>query len=163
VRSTVLSEAPSRSLRERALALHASSLVVDLHADTFISVRYARRDIAKRHATPVGWAPFMLHCDLPRWKEGGIKAQGLGVVATKLMTRKPRAHALETIRIMHATADANADKMAIVRSPDELESLRHVPLRPWAPGVRDHYVRIRPELLTGRRLRFGGAGVEPAP
>jgi membrane dipeptidase len=112
----------SPSLREQALALHASSLVIDLHADTFIAVRYAKRDISRRHAAPVGWAPFMLHCDLPRWKEGGIKAQGLGVVATKLMTRQPRAHARETIRIMHETAAANASQMAIVRSPDELEA-----------------------------------------
>ncbi len=116
------SGAREKSLRERALELHQSSLVLDLHADTFISVRYAKTDIARRHATPVGWAPFMLHCDLPRWKEGGIKAQGLGVVATKLMTRRPRAHALETIRIMHATARKNAGEMAIVRSPDELEA-----------------------------------------
>ncbi len=111
-----------RALRERALELHARSIVIDLHADTFIAVRYANEDIARRHATPMGWAPFMLHCDLPRWKEGGIKAQGLGVVATKLMTRRPREHARETIRIMHATCAANADSMAIVRSPDELEA-----------------------------------------
>jgi len=111
----------SASLRERALALHASATVIDLHADTFIAVRYLRADIGRRHAAPIGWAPFMLHCDLPRWREGGVKAQGLGVVATKLMTRQPRAHALETIRIMHETARRHADRMAIVRSPDELE------------------------------------------
>jgi membrane dipeptidase len=110
----------SRSLRERALALHADSLVIDLHADTFISVRYANEDLSRRHAEPLGWAPFMMHCDLPRWRAGGLKGQGLGVVATKLMTREPRAHALETIRLMHETCAKNEDDMAIVRSPDEL-------------------------------------------
>jgi membrane dipeptidase len=109
------------SLREQARALHESSIVLDLHADTFLAVRYLGSDISRRHATPLGWSPWMLHCDLPRWREGGIKAQGLGVVATKLMTRKPRAHALETIRIMHETCAANREAMAIVRSPDELE------------------------------------------
>lgn len=26
------------------------------------------------------------------------------------------------------------------------------PVSPWAPGLRDHIVRIRPELLTGRAI-----------
>ena len=26
---------------------------------------------------------------------------------------------------------------------------------PWAPGERDHFVRIRPEFVTGRRIRRG--------
>lgn len=29
---------------------------------------------------------------------------------------------------------------------------RELPLRPWAPGMRDHYVRIAPERISGRRL-----------
>lgn len=34
----------------------------------------------------------------------------------------------------------------------ELERLRGLPLRPWADGTRDHYVRITPTALTGRRV-----------
>jgi uncharacterized protein len=29
------------------------------------------------------------------------------------------------------------------------------PLRPWAPGVRDHLVQIWPEFISGRRITFG--------
>ncbi|HEY8340454.1 MAG TPA: pyridoxamine 5'-phosphate oxidase family protein [Egibacteraceae bacterium] len=36
--------------------------------------------------------------------------------------------------------------------PAELEVLRELPLRPWAPGDRDHYVRILPRSITGRRI-----------
>lgn len=36
--------------------------------------------------------------------------------------------------------------------PEELESARRLPLRPWAPGDRDHYVRIDPTAMTGRRI-----------
>jgi membrane dipeptidase len=111
------------ALLARARALHESSVVIDLHADTFLAVRYRGADIAKRHMAPIGWAPFMLHCDLPRWREGGIKAQGLGVVATKLMTRRPREHALETIDLMHRTFAANKDRVALARDPDELEAI----------------------------------------
>jgi uncharacterized protein len=34
--------------------------------------------------------------------------------------------------------------------PKELEELQQTPLLPWAPGDRSQYVRIKPELVTGR-------------
>ncbi len=33
---------------------------------------------------------------------------------------------------------------------EELEIARRLPLRPWAPGERDHYVRIVSKRITGR-------------
>lgn len=36
--------------------------------------------------------------------------------------------------------------------PEELARLRDLPLQPWAPGARDHYVRILPSAITGRRI-----------
>ncbi len=110
------------ALLDQARRIHAECLVLDLHADTFLAVRYRKADIAKRHMAPIGWAPFMLHCDLPRWREGGLKAQGLGLVATKLMTRRPREHALETVELMHRTIAANANDIELTRTPDALEA-----------------------------------------
>jgi nitroimidazol reductase NimA-like FMN-containing flavoprotein (pyridoxamine 5'-phosphate oxidase superfamily) len=34
----------------------------------------------------------------------------------------------------------------------DLERLRALPLYPWAPGAKAHYVRIRPASVTGRRI-----------
>ena len=34
----------------------------------------------------------------------------------------------------------------------ELARLRKLPLDPWAPGAKAHYVRILPAALTGRRI-----------
>jgi nitroimidazol reductase NimA-like FMN-containing flavoprotein (pyridoxamine 5'-phosphate oxidase superfamily) len=34
----------------------------------------------------------------------------------------------------------------------ELARLRTLPLRPWAPGTRNRYLRILPARLTGRRI-----------
>jgi uncharacterized protein len=42
-----------------------------------------------------------------------------------------------------------------ITDPDELARLRELPLRPWAPGARDHYARILPAVLTGRRITTG--------
>lgn len=39
-----------------------------------------------------------------------------------------------------------------VTDPGELERLRGLPLRPWAPGQKDCYVRIPFELVSGRRI-----------
>jgi nitroimidazol reductase NimA-like FMN-containing flavoprotein (pyridoxamine 5'-phosphate oxidase superfamily) len=39
-----------------------------------------------------------------------------------------------------------------VVDPDELEAVRKLPLHPWAPGVKSHYVRVVPDEITGRRL-----------
>jgi nitroimidazol reductase NimA-like FMN-containing flavoprotein (pyridoxamine 5'-phosphate oxidase superfamily) len=37
-----------------------------------------------------------------------------------------------------------------VVDPRELDELRQTPLLPWAPGDRSEYVRITPQLVTGR-------------
>ena len=42
-----------------------------------------------------------------------------------------------------------------VTDADEVARLRELPLRPWAPGARDHYARILPAALTGRRITAG--------
>jgi len=34
----------------------------------------------------------------------------------------------------------------------DLERLRALPLYPWAPAAKVHYVRIRPASVTGRRI-----------
>jgi nitroimidazol reductase NimA-like FMN-containing flavoprotein (pyridoxamine 5'-phosphate oxidase superfamily) len=49
----------------------------------------------------------------------------------------------------------------------ELARLRKLPLDPWAPGAKTHYVRILPAVLTGRRIWAPGGmahqGREPPP
>lgn len=39
-----------------------------------------------------------------------------------------------------------------VWEPEDLETVRALPLRPWAPGDREHYVRILSTAVTGRRI-----------
>lgn len=39
-----------------------------------------------------------------------------------------------------------------VTDPDEIERLRRLPLRPWAAGHRECFVRIPLDLVTGRRV-----------
>lgn len=39
-----------------------------------------------------------------------------------------------------------------VASPAELARMRELSVRPWAPGDREHYVRVLPRAITGRRI-----------
>jgi nitroimidazol reductase NimA-like FMN-containing flavoprotein (pyridoxamine 5'-phosphate oxidase superfamily) len=34
----------------------------------------------------------------------------------------------------------------------ELDRARKLPLTPWAPGTKGHYIRIRSEIVSGRRV-----------
>lgn len=40
----------------------------------------------------------------------------------------------------------------VVTAKSELDRLDRLPLRPWASGQRDHYVRIARQVVSGRRL-----------
>lgn len=109
----------------RARALHASSPVCDLHADTFIAVRYFGADLRRRSPPPLGWTPLRTHCDLPRFREGGMRGQGFGVVVPPFVRKGERfAHAKRTIRQMHRTFDRCGAELALVRGPDELLAAR---------------------------------------
>src|SRR5919198_3965805 len=46
---------------------------------------------------------------------------------------------------------------APVTDPAELTRVRALPLYPWAPGAKGHYIRILPALLTGRRIALPDA------
>ena len=44
---------------------------------------------------------------------------------------------------------------SVVRDEEERRRLEALPLRPWAPGQRDHFLRIPVNLVSGRRLHAG--------
>ena len=53
-----------------------------------------------------------------------------------------------------------------VTDPAEIGQLQKMGLSSWVPRVREHFIRISPEILNGRRLRVSGQptpGDHPAP
>ncbi|RAV13123.1 pyridoxamine 5'-phosphate oxidase family protein [Mycolicibacterium sp. GF69] len=44
-----------------------------------------------------------------------------------------------------------------VRDDDDLAEAERAHLLPWTATVKDHYVRVLPRRVTGRRFRFGPA------
>ncbi|OBH14826.1 MULTISPECIES: pyridoxamine 5'-phosphate oxidase family protein [unclassified Mycobacterium] len=43
-----------------------------------------------------------------------------------------------------------------LRTNEEIEEAERAQVMPWTPSDKSHYVRIIPEIVTGRRFRFGG-------
>ncbi|MCP2170174.1 pyridoxamine 5'-phosphate oxidase family protein [Goodfellowiella coeruleoviolacea] len=41
---------------------------------------------------------------------------------------------------------------APITDPDQLREARQLDLRPWAPGIREHYIRIDLRMISGRRI-----------
>ncbi|MBP2704554.1 pyridoxamine 5'-phosphate oxidase family protein [Microbispora sp. RL4-1S] len=40
----------------------------------------------------------------------------------------------------------------VASDPGEIDRLSRLPLTPWAPGTRDHFIVMAPEQLSGRRI-----------
>jgi nitroimidazol reductase NimA-like FMN-containing flavoprotein (pyridoxamine 5'-phosphate oxidase superfamily) len=43
-----------------------------------------------------------------------------------------------------------------VTDPKEIGRLQKMDLSSWAPGTREHFIRISPDIMTGRHLRANG-------
>ncbi|MFY9933818.1 MAG: pyridoxamine 5'-phosphate oxidase family protein [Streptosporangiaceae bacterium] len=50
-----------------------------------------------------------------------------------------------------------------VADPAELTRLREIGLSTWAPGEREHFIRISPQMLNGRRLNAHRYPAKPDP
>lgn len=47
---------------------------------------------------------------------------------------------------------------SVVVDPDVPDEIRRQGAEPWAPGPRDHLVRIEPEFVSGRRITSSPTG-----
>jgi uncharacterized protein len=45
-----------------------------------------------------------------------------------------------------------------VTDPEDIGRLQKIDLSSWTYGKREHFIRVSPELLNGRRLRANGQG-----
>ena len=50
-----------------------------------------------------------------------------------------------------------------VVEPAVRAALDELPLRPWAPGLRDHWIRVSPVTVTGRAISHGSGAGAPDP
>ena len=48
-----------------------------------------------------------------------------------------------------------------ITDADEQAKAAELPLRPWVPTRKNHWVRIEPETISGRQFHFGDEPEEP--
>ena len=71
----------SAQLLQRAVELHASADVVDLHNDFLLKARFFRKDFLRRGRPQAFYMPWRTDLDLHRVAEGGVSALGFALWA----------------------------------------------------------------------------------
>ncbi len=118
------------------LAFHRECLVLDLHVDTLLWTRLVGYDFAVAHRNRLPRAPLGWHVDLPRAREGGLRAAVLGLVVNprevrrelilplKLLARIERGAGIEqtlaTLALWEAAERAHPEALAFARSGSEI-------------------------------------------
>ncbi len=105
----------AEDLKERALRLHRSAIVVDTHEDVPEGLESRWRDLSVRNTFG--------HVDIPRWKEGGVTAPFLAAYVQSDYAKSGGSakKALELIDLIHRLVDAHpkdlifADSVAGIR------------------------------------------------
>lgn len=107
--------AAAENLKERALKLHKSAIVVDTHEDVPEELENRWKDLSVRNT--VG------HVDIPRWKEGGVTAPFLAAYVNSDYAKSGGAakKALEFIDLIHSIVDAHPKDLVFA---DSVEAIR---------------------------------------
>ncbi len=103
---------------------------VDRHAEIFpVNFLVDGRDILFRTAEGSKLFTLMINSDVAFEVDGWDGTGGWSVIA--------RGPAVE------------------VTASDEVARLETLPLRPWVPTVKTHWIRISPTEISGRQFKFG--------
>jgi membrane dipeptidase len=101
-----------QDLKERALALHRSAIVVDTHEDVPERLEKEWVDLAARGKTG--------HVDIPRWREGGMTGAFLAAYVNADYAKKGGSakKALEFIDLIHGLVEAHPKDLVFADSVD---------------------------------------------
>jgi membrane dipeptidase len=118
-----MSQTPVRRVSSETLEFHRKALIIDLHTDSLVVSRMLGRDLAKRHAAPNGFRPWMLHADVPRLKEAALDALFFGIV-THPWPRGAHDRAMDNLRYGRYVIAKNAGSLVLATSPSQIEEAR---------------------------------------
>lgn len=141
---------------EKALELHRSSAVIDLHADTTIPMRWIDYDFAKRHRFRFPQKFGFFHCDLPRMKEGGYTAQFFGLGTFPYPEERCADVCLEEARLWQEVCRQNAAELSFVTTAEGIRKAKREGKIAVLLGIEGgHNIGERRDLQ-----RFQDAGVQ---
>src|SRR5258708_8131000 len=97
------------------LRLHHDAIVVDLHNDIMLDVQSGKRDVTRR--SPAG------HCDLPRFREGGVDVQVCALFVHPSEADRGRQRISALLDAFDHLAASNRSALAAVTSAAEIRQL----------------------------------------
>src|SRR5262245_32563558 len=114
----------SREVSEEARQIARDAEIVDLHLDTFVSMRVFDWDLTKRHDTgPLG-GKFFGHVDLPRLAEGGLKGAMWSITTNPFRTARGRWRVFtENLRRLRGTIERTPE-LALASTHAEYRAVR---------------------------------------
>jgi|DewCreStandDraft_5_1066085.scaffolds.fasta_scaffold00028_72 membrane dipeptidase len=104
----------SAAQEERARRLHAESLVLDAHVVTMLAVAGGSRSLGQRSDQG--------HCDLPRFREGGVNAAFFSLFTGGPRQPTPLRRFMQLVDLFYAECEQNRDQMVFARSAGEIEA-----------------------------------------
>jgi membrane dipeptidase len=117
----VSSAAPSAEAR----AIARASEVIDLHLDTFITVRVFGWDIFKRHGRGLHGGRMFGHLDLPRMKDGCLTGGMWSITTNPFRTQQGRWRTfLRNVERMRELVSSSSGQLALVRTLSEYKEAR---------------------------------------
>lgn len=105
----------------QATELHKSSLVIDLHVDSFLLNAQFGYDFLKKHQPYFPGGAFFGHADLPRMQEGSVNVAGFGVVINPLKRDKNAWKKTRSIiQSFHQTCNRSKGRLTGVNTSEEI-------------------------------------------
>ncbi len=155
---------------------HHPQHALRMYSDGTFVYHLSRQECLRRlESVPVGRIVYTRHA-LPAVELVNFAVDGGDIVIRTDTGSKLAAATQGTVVAFEADSmdpdhDVGWSVTAIGRSREVIDSddighLHEIGLRAWAPGTRDHFIRISPEIVTGQLLRADGAdeqaSTEPA-
>jgi membrane dipeptidase len=128
---------PEIKVTDEAKALHKSSLVADLHNDIMMYKASFGFNLNKAHSSSRYFNPLRPQTDIPRLKQGGVNALGLGMVVfpwTKKKTSKIRKlfKVLDAMDLAIAQSQGN---LSLARTSEDFIKARQQNTTTLFPGL----------------------------
>ncbi len=98
--------------------------------------------------------PFIFPVNYATWGRSIVFRTGPGAKLGSAIDKAPAAFEIDSTDIIYheGWSILATGSMREVKDEEQLDAIAHLPLAPWAPGDKSHFVRIEIEEITGREI-----------
>jgi len=118
----ILPACTSIHVSDSASEVHRRATVVDLHACTFLLVRYGCYSLGSEHTSPFSPYTYLSSVDIPRLSQGEVDAVFFSIFAEPFDVRpdRPFHHAMKMINLVRREIEENSGQISLALSAEEV-------------------------------------------